>query len=186
MPQTITVQVRGLAELERKLQDLPVKLAKKHLRDALRAGGNVFKRQMQANLQGHRLSGELASGITVKTGAGVGGGLLGKASLGPFTIAAVTGKDTSQGTASAQIGPARRKGGWRAHFLEFGTRGHFIRPKNKKVLARGGKIFGKIAVHPGARKHPFIAPAFDAKKEEATRVIAERLRRGLEQEARGK
>lgn len=72
---------------------------------------------------------------------------------------------------SVKVGPgartrrAKKRGGWRAKFIEFGTRPH--------SLAKGAKLGGKTrrarrqgqgAQHPGAAPRPFIVPAFQAAK----------------------
>lgn len=57
-------------------------------------------------------------------------------------------------------------GGWFAHFLEFGTKGHMV-PKNREsyITKLGGKLVTvKQFRHPGMRKHPFMRPAFDETK----------------------
>jgi len=45
--------------------------------------------------------------------------------------------------------------------VEYGTKPHIIRAKNKKVLANvnTGQFFGKKVRHPGTDAHPFLAPA---------------------------
>lgn len=51
-----------------------------------------------------------------------------------------------------------------ANFVEFGTRPHIIKAKNKKALAfRGpnGMVFVKQVHHPGTKPHPYVRPAFE-------------------------
>jgi hypothetical protein len=59
-----------------------------------------------------------------------------------------------------------------AAFLEFGTRPHVIRPRNKSVLswsanrrlsgrartASGRRFFAKVVHHPGTKPQPFLVP----------------------------
>ena len=47
--------------------------------------------------------------------------------------------------------------------VEYGTRPHTIRVRNKKVLAnRGaGQVFGKVVNHPGTPPRPMLRPAID-------------------------
>lgn len=61
-----------------------------------------------------------------------------------------------------------------APFLEFGTRPHVIRPRNKSVLSwtqgkrlsgrnrtgrgAGARVFARVVHHPGTRKQPFLLP----------------------------
>jgi len=51
-----------------------------------------------------------------------------------------------------------------SHLIEFGTRPHKIRIKRKKVLVIEGGMAGKEVMHPGAKPHPFMAPAYYAEK----------------------
>lgn len=60
------------------------------------------------------------------------------------------------------IGP-RRPAGNHAHLVEFGTKPHRIRPKDKKALRIGGRFIGE-AKHPGAKAKPFMRPAADKTK----------------------
>lgn len=48
-----------------------------------------------------------------------------------------------------------------AAYVEYGTRAHEIRPRNRKVLAwkKGGRtIFARRVQHPGTRAQPFMVP----------------------------
>lgn len=52
-----------------------------------------------------------------------------------------------------------------AAYVEYGTKPHEIRPKNKKALRfRMGNtlVFAKKVNHPGTKAQPFVRPAFDA------------------------
>lgn len=42
----VTVEVKGLAELQQKLEELPIKVAKRGIRAALRAGGDVLRSEI--------------------------------------------------------------------------------------------------------------------------------------------
>lgn len=61
--------------------------------------------------------------------------------------------------------------------IEYGTRPHVIRPKNKKALAfkSGGKeIVVKVVHHPGTRANPFIRETIFTKLKD---IIIEELNR---------
>ena len=51
-----------------------------------------------------------------------------------------------------------------SHLIEFGTRPHEIAVKTKKVLVIEGGMAGKEVMHPGAKPHPFMQPAYYAEK----------------------
>ena len=51
-----------------------------------------------------------------------------------------------------------------APYVEYGTRAHTIRPRNKKVLAfngASGMCFAKKVNHPGTKARPFMETAFN-------------------------
>lgn len=62
-----TVKVKGLAELNRFLQELPVKMERTVLRSALGAGAGVIRKAARENI--HRVSGDLARSLRVSTGS---------------------------------------------------------------------------------------------------------------------
>ena len=43
--------------------------------------------------------------------------------------------------------------------VEYGTKPHTIRTKNKKVLASKGEVFGTEVKHPGTKERPMLRPA---------------------------
>lgn len=47
-----------------------------------------------------------------------------------------------------------------SHLVEFGTKPHIIRAKNKKVMVINGDFVGGEVHHPGAKAHPFMRPAY--------------------------
>lgn len=60
--------------------------------------------------------------------------------------------------------------------VEFGTRPHEIRPKNKKALAfrvGGQMVVVKKVNHPGTRAQPFVRPAFEAWVDTLGALVAE-------------
>jgi HK97 gp10 family phage protein len=65
MTEFVTVEVKGLRELQDKLEALPTKLARRGIRQALRAGADVIRSAMVANAP--KDSGFLEEHIDVKT-----------------------------------------------------------------------------------------------------------------------
>ena len=52
-----------------------------------------------------------------------------------------------------------------AAYIEYGTRAHIIRPKNKKALkfqVDGKDIFAKEVHHPGTSPYPYMEPAINS------------------------
>lgn len=64
---------------------------------------------------------------------------------------------------------SRGFGGWHAHLVELGTKPHEI----KNVIIKG-KFFPEIH-HKGSAPHPFLRPAFLAKKQEALKIVLESI-----------
>ncbi len=144
-----TVEVKGLAELERTLNQIPDDLAKRSLKEATKAGGEVFRQEMRSRI--HNVSGKL------------------------FRSIQNTVRQTGPGEITATVGP---KGRWAqavALWLEKGTKAHDVRIKDKKTLARGGVMYGAVIHHPGAKPKEFIIAGFDAGKDDALKVFVEEL-----------
>ena len=58
--------------------------------------------------------------------------------------------------------------------VEYGTRAHIIRPKNKKFLYwKGAKHPVKQVNHPGSRAKPYLIPAFDQEKDQFLEKLKE-------------
>jgi HK97 gp10 family phage protein len=136
--------VKGGAELNRFLQELPVKLEKNILRGALRAGANVVAPEVARNAP--KATGELAMGVKVSTNSRAGR-VMAKIKL--------TGKHAFLG-----------------RWFEFtGVKVHAIKAKAGGFLFFGG-LFVKSALHPGFAARPFMRPALDAQAQPATATIA--------------
>ena len=73
---------------------------------------------------------------------------------------------------------AGSKEAWYAWLVEYGTARHWIKPKNKRSLFLAG-LERKAVDHPGAKRKPFMRPAMDAKRDEATAVMSEYIRNRL-------
>lgn len=133
------IHVKGLADLQKFLDQLPAKMEKNVLRGALRAGMNVVKPVAKSNIRS--VSGLLAKGLKLST-------------------------NSKGGTVTASL-KATGKHGWLARFVEFGTKAHKIAARKVPALWFGGR-FVKSVDHPGAKPHPFMRPALDSQAQNAT------------------
>jgi len=143
------VYVRGLQELQKLLETLPVKVERNVLRGSLRSGMNTVKPVAQRYI--HSISGKLAAGLKV-------------------------GTKSRGGTVTANLkatGPHR----YIAHLVEFGTRAHVIRARGKGLFF-GGR-FARSVQHPGARARPFMRPALDGQAQAAVVASAEYMKKRL-------
>ncbi len=82
--------------------------------------------------------------------------------IGGEMMHATTAKTTN--TVEVSVGPSKKA--WFAHFVEFGTRAHPVKPKKRKAMQIGDK-FRMRASHPGTTERPFLRPAVDMRREEA-------------------
>lgn len=146
-----TVRVKGLAELNRFLDQLPVKMEANVLRGAMRAGMKEVLPVAQANI--HNVSGKLADGLKI-------------------------GTRRRNGQVTARLRAAGEHA-FIAPWLEFGTKPHVIAPNEKKALAVAGETVEKVT-HPGAKPHPFLRPALDAAAGDATVAAGKYIKGRLE------
>jgi hypothetical protein len=136
--------IKGGAELDRFLQELPVKLEKNVLRGAMRAGANVVLPVVQQNAP--KKTGELEMGIKVSTSSR-GGRVMAKIKL--------TGKHAFLGK-----------------WFEFtGVKEHAIRAKKGGALFFGG-IFVKTVDVKGFQAKPFMRPALETSAPSAIAAAA--------------
>lgn len=110
MSNTLEVEITGLDELEAKLKDIGDKLARKHLRKALRAGGKVLQEALV----------ESAPVATGDTPAGHDPGTL-RDSIRPRL-----GMSSIKEEGKVSVGPS--KDAFWGRFSEFGTRHEPARP----------------------------------------------------------
>jgi HK97 gp10 family phage protein len=150
----MTVQITGLAELERKLIALGPKIATKAMRTALVSGAQVIKREaiLRAPLPGIKRS------IFLKS-----------LKMTPFAMNLIIGvrkgiKLWKKDKETGQIDKSRDAFYW--HWFEFGT---------KERYQKKGRNTGHI------QKQAFIIPAFEAKKELASAKIVSVLKNKISQ-----
>jgi len=145
------VHVKGLADLQRFLDQLPVKMEKNVMRGALRAGMNVVKPVAQSNI--HSVSGELARGLKIST-------------------------NSRGGKVTASL-KARGPHAFIAKFIEYGTAAHVISGKAGGWLRLFGGTFVKSVQHPGIRARPFMRPALDQQAGAAVVAAGEYIKKRL-------
>jgi HK97 gp10 family phage protein len=170
------INVKGLKELQELLDKLPAKVEANIMRGALRAGAKPIRAAAINNINSK--SGELAAGIKVST-------------------------RIKGGVVSALIG-TRGPSGYKANFVEYGTRAHLIsvqdnekninyrlsrkrgvtvlesmRTINRRVLQIGRNFVGPTVDHPGAKPHPFMRPALDSEGQNAAMAAAAYIKRRL-------
>ncbi len=164
MPDGVTVQIKGLAEMERNMLHLADDLNKRACIEAARAGANVLRKAIEDRLRNTfrshtgrayksiriswRIRGRGVSGTTVYFNVGLG-------------------KD------SAGVVPFYMRF-WELGFQHIG-RGAKRRNIHRRRLGKGLRGIGKHY------QRPFMGPAFEAFKQQAVDALADKLRAFIEQ-----
>lgn len=181
----LTIEVEGLADLDRALSVLPNLIAERVLKSATLAGAAVVRKEARALCP--KNTGALAKSIVARKMRTKAGEVVYR--VGP-------GRSSRKTKVNGKIG--YKIDGWYAHLVEFGTSPHVIKASKGKVLAlrknsRASKGVAKrwintfLAVHvshPGASPKPFLRPAFDTKVNEVIKTIGKRVWRGIQTESR--
>jgi len=148
-----TQHVKGLAELQKFLDQFTPKVEANIMRGALRAGMGVVKPAAQSGI--HNVSGELSRGLKIGTRR----------------------RGTTVTANLRATGPHASV----AHLVEFGTRPHNISAKFSGWLSFLN-IFRKSVQHPGSRPKPFMRPALDSQSVQATIAVGEYVKKRITKE----
>lgn len=136
--------------------------ARKALDPAMFAAAQVVRAEAAANAQ------SISKGIAEKTYA--------------ISRSDVEGKPhkTAQKVVKAQGGAVVSSSDPKTHLFELGVEPHVIKPRRKKAMRLDDGSFIKGPVrHPGMAARPFLRPALDSKKREATEAALKALREAL-------
>lgn len=156
------VHVKGLAELNKFLDTLPEKLARNVVRGAFRhAVKTEIVPAAKANI--HNVSGELARTFDERRAISTG---------------TKNGRVYAKLRAGVGLGQKGREPANLPIWLEYGTAAHVIVARKGGSLFLGYGIF-KAVKHSGARPHPFMRPALDARAQAALIAAAEYMKRRL-------
>lgn len=91
-------EVHGLDDLSRALKQFPGRVQKNIVTGAARAGASIISKEAKANIRPHDRTGKTRRSISV-----------------------VKRKSDNPKIIKFTVAPRIKKGGWKAHFLEFGT-----------------------------------------------------------------
>jgi len=149
MSTTTTLNIRGLDELNKFLEQLPGKLQLNIMRGALRAGQKPILDDARNSVAvGH--SGNLKNALRLTT--------------------KINRKNGSVESYLKVGGKHKGKDAFYAHMVEYGTKEHEIKPRTRAgMLINGTRIYTAV-IHPGARERPFMRPALD--RNAAAAIIA--------------
>lgn len=149
----MSVQIKGAAELQRYLDQLPANVEKNIVRGALRAGTKVMADAVKAAAP--EKTGALKKSVRVRAGVRAG-----------------------RVTSRVVIGD---KKAWYLHILEGGAKPHDIRPKRKgekKALSFGEKMYALVR-HPGVKARPFFVSTVDASAQRSATQVIDYIRNRL-------
>lgn len=150
----IEFQVKGGKEIDALLQQVPVEVETKILRNGLNAGARVIRDEARARVR--KKSGKLAKAI--KTASGV---------------------DQVDGIVVSKV-KLRGEHAFLGLFMEHGVLPHLIwASAGKGSLVINGVAIGNKVQHPGHIAFPFMRPALDAKAAAAVQAVGDYLARYL-------
>lgn len=148
------IHVRGLADLQKFLDQLPAKLETNVMRGALRAGANVIKNEAKQNAPVQ--DGDLKASIRVSARI-----------------------DRQRGAVVASVKAGDKKA-WYAHIIEFtGAKAHKIYARKGSALAFAGGRYSSVN-HPGMQARPFLRPALDARAQDAVVAAGNYIKQRLQ------
>ena len=149
------ITVAGGKELAAALKELPNRIAKHALQNAVIAGANEIRDEAR----------RLYPGKTGKAG-----------------IVARRSKAKHSDEKSARVRASGSR--WYLRLIEFGRSAFKVNVRNKKALASGGEVFGRSAEIPAMPARPFLRPAFETKKVAAVKRMGEVLAANIRHAAR--
>lgn len=139
---TTVTKITGLAEINKILQELPVKVEVQIIRGMLRAATKPIEARAKQLVP--IVSADLLNSIKVST-------------------------RSRNGAVTATLRAGDKKAFY-AHIVEYGSVAHVIKPKkNKKTLLVAGVPVLSVN-HPGSKKTPFMRPAMDETQQEAVQA----------------
>lgn len=163
-------EIKGLVELEKFMQTLPVNLEKNVMRSSMRAGAKLLMVKAKqkapvgpANAENKKLYGGYA---------------------GALRDSIRVGTDAKFGKIRAYVraGGKNKKSGadvYYAHIIEWGAKAHPIKA-TKGGFLRIGNFFAKAVWHPGIKARAFMRPTLDMYWTQAVNQTALKMRATLE------
>lgn len=176
----VSVEVRGLKQLERALDQIEKSATRKTVvRNALKKSAEPTAQAMRAQAAGtwdRKIAGNILVSTKIKNEAGkaaYAAALREGRDKGAAVKAMRDARRSAKGTMPPvfmYVGPGERS--WRAHWVEFGIGPHI-----------NGGIFAGTR-HPGVKPNPFVRPAWDATQAVALDMIAGEMWAQIEKAAK--
>lgn len=163
--------VIGLADLQKLLNDVPIKMEANIMRGALRAGADEMLIAARANCPTEDPGGSITERRKYKL---YNGALRDSLHITTRKHGGFINARVNAGGKNKKTGADVYYAGW----VEFGTAAHEIRPKGKKSLFFAG-LNRTVIEHPGAKPHPFMRTAFDGGAAQAIAATAQYIKARL-------
>ena len=164
------VEIAGLSELNKLLQELPVRIERNIIQSGIRNAANIFRDRARANAPQENGILKKAIKTAVNTKYGLTKATIYIDRTKRYTVRVGSGKNKTTRSSTA----------FYAHFIEFGT-GTFYsgsgsrskrqpykipKPGKKRLTMPDGGVRTSVE-HPGIRPQPFMRPAFDGGQNQA-------------------
>jgi HK97 gp10 family phage protein len=173
---SVNLQVLGLSEVLRNIEQFPKKFQRRIVNSALRDASKPITSATRKAAPVR--SGALRRSVrptTVRAGK-----------IGPVMLihVGIRRKYTSRRNVSTPGGKVRmsfkrEEDAFYAKFVEFGAKAHLIKA-NKKALKINGRFVGKVR-HPGTKRQDFFSRTIDATAQTSTQVFAKQVQVRLAQ-----
>lgn len=165
------IKVKGLAEMQKVLAEMPLKLEKSVVRGALRQAANVVRDAARALVPVR--SGKLRKNIEIVEQNPKSGQLGVNVTAGHLKVGKKGGKK-----------PDNKDVAFYASWVEKGTKPHDIKVVQAKGLSIGrggsGRSWTSTQVHhPGAKAKPFMTPAVDVSHQPAVLAFGKYVKKRL-------
>lgn len=171
MPGVAQFQMRGYAELEKRLATLGPKIARRVLRKAVDKAATPIVQSAKQRVPAQ--TGLLRIAIGKKT----------KMYTRSRTAVAIIGARTKFRSKLAGRWPKRKPANY-AHLVEFGTRPHKMSVKRFRVAGGAWVLDDQEWTHPGTAARPFLRPAFASNRYKALGLIGREVWLGIERESK--
>jgi len=163
-------EIKGMKELSKFMQDLPLKIERNVMRSSMRAGAKVLMVKAKAKAPVGPANAE-----NKKLYGGYAGALRDSIRIG-------TDAKFGKIRAYVRAGGKNKKTGadvYYAHIIEWGAKAHPIKA-SKGGFLRIGNFFAKAIWHPGIKARAFMRPTLDMYWRQAVEDTAKKMRATLE------
>lgn len=171
MNEVVAIQIRGVDEVRKALEGLPIKIAQKVLRRGVAVGANLLSRSIRKNAPVRATGGQMRISSSKKNTATRAPGFLKKNVKGVYRR-----RVSKQGDVHYKVGPTGNA--WYGYIVETG---HVIGKKKRYGLGISKQNSSMMRVP----EHPFIMPVFNTMQVQVINTMKDKMTEGIEKEARG-